>query len=154
MKKLFILTLLSLCTSFLFAQTYKGKARQLTKEEELNLAYCTGLFRSADGTYFDLLNDPSAAGATSYFNILDWLQGRVAGLQIFTTGVMTKTPYIRYTRAAVFVNEIQQSPDFLNSLPVADIAMIKVIKNPFYGGFNAGGGAIAIYTVGTDDEDE
>jgi len=37
--------------------------------------------------------------------------------------------------------------------PVSDIAMIKIIKGPFLGGWGAGGGAIAIYTI-RGDEDE
>jgi hypothetical protein len=32
--------------------------------------------------------------------------------------------------------------------------MIKVIRSPFYGGFNGGGGAIAIYTIKGEDEEE
>jgi outer membrane receptor protein involved in Fe transport len=89
-----------------------------------------------------------------YLNILDWLQGRVAGLQVYTARNNDRIPYIRNSRAGIYVDEIYRDADFLNSLPVTDIAMIKIIKGPFAGGFNSPGGVIAIYTIGTDDEGE
>jgi outer membrane receptor for ferrienterochelin and colicin len=44
---------------------------------------------------------------------------------------------------------------YLGDLPVADIAMIKVIKEPFVGAVgNGAGGVIAIYTMKGDDEED
>jgi outer membrane receptor for ferrienterochelin and colicin len=77
----------------------------------------------------------------------------VAGLQIQSRG-FSRIPFIRNQRAAVYVDEMWRDAEFLNMLPVTDIAMIKVIKGPFVGGFGASGGVIAIYTIGTDDEEE
>jgi hypothetical protein len=42
--------------------------------------------------------------------------------------------------------------DYLSMLPVTDIAMIKIIKGPFVGGWSGAGGAIAIYTIRGEDE--
>jgi len=53
----------------------------------------------------------------------------------------------------VYVDEMSVPLDYLNSLNTADIAIIKVIKTPFFGGFNGGNGAIAIYTLGGEEED-
>ena len=54
--------------------------------------------------------------------------------------------------ARVVVNSMDAS--ILNSLPVNDIGMIKVIKGPFVGAIgNGGGGTIAIYTIRADEDD-
>ena len=151
MKKLALLTLVITASLTVFSQ--KRIARQKTVQEKLNETYCTGMFKTHDGTYFDMTNDNVALSAASYLNILDWLQGRVAGLQVYTRRDQTPVPYIRGSRAGIYVDEIYHDADFLNSLPVTDIAMIKIIKGPFAGGFNSPGGVIAIYTVGTDDEE-
>lgn len=123
-------------------------------EQVLNEEYCTGLFRAADGTYFDMLNDRAAIGATAYLNILDWLQGRVAGLQVQTAPGNVRVPFIRNIRAAIYVDEMPMSASYLNMLPVADIAMIKIIKGPFAVGFGAPGGVIAIYTIRAEEEED
>jgi hypothetical protein len=128
--------------------------RPKSKEQILNEQYCSGLFKSYEGTYFDLVNDNATLGANSYRNILDWLNGRVAGLQVYTTRNNDRIPFIRNTRAGIFVNEIPVSADFLNSLSTNDIGMIKIIKGPFLGGFNSPGGAVAIYTIQAEDEEE
>jgi hypothetical protein len=152
MKKLFISALVLISSLAVFSQ--KRVAHIKTAGEILNDQYCSGLFKTNEGTYFDMLNDNAALSARGYLNILDWLQGRVAGLQVYTARNNDRIPYIRNSRAGIYVDEIYRDADFLNSLPVTDIAMIKIIKGPFAGGFNSPGGVIAIYTIGTDDEDE
>jgi hypothetical protein len=152
MKKLLLSAILFTCVSVVFGQ--KRVAHVKTAEEKLNEQYCSGLFNTIEGTYFDMLNDNTALGAKSYLNILDWLQGRVAGLQVYTLKNNDRLPLIRNSIAGIYVDEVYRDPDYLNLLPVSDIAMIKIIKGPFLGGFDSPGGAIAIYTVGTDDDDE
>jgi hypothetical protein len=152
MKKLLLFTLVFTASLTVFSQ--KRIAHQKTVEETLNDEYCTGMFKTHDGTYFDMLNDNVATSAVSYLNILNWLQGRVAGLQIYTRRDGTPVPYIRGNRAGVYVDEIYHDADFLDALPVTDIAMIKIIKGPFAGGFNSPGGVIAIYTIDMGDEQE
>ena len=152
MKKMILSILVLVSSVAAFSQTRLAPVK--TKEEQLNEEYCTGLFKTPDGTYFDMLNDNTVTSAISYFNILDWLQGRVAGLQVYTLRDNTRLPVIRNSIASVYVDEILVNPDFLNSLPVADIAMIKIIKGPHAGIFNSSGGVIAIYTIKGDDEEE
>jgi len=152
MKNIVLLVFAFLTSIISFAQRYSGK-NYLSSEEKLNNEYCSDLFRTHDGIIFDLQNENESAKA--YSNVLEWMQGRVAGLQIYYTRSGTPVPFIRSTRASVFVDEIQVDPGFLNTLPTTDIAMIKVIKGPFVGTVgNGGGGTIAIYTVKGDDEDE
>ena len=152
MKKMILSILVLVSSVAAFSQTRLAPVK--TKEEQLNEEYCTGLFKTPDGTYFDMLNDNTVTSAISYFNILDWLQGRVAGLQVYTLRNNTRLPVIRNSIASVYVDEILVNPDFLNSLPVADIAMIKIIKGPHAGIFGSSGGVIAIYTIRGEDEEE
>ena len=152
MKKITLLVFISIVSLAVFAQRYTGK-NDISPQEKLNNEYCSGLFKSYDGTIIDLQNDNNTAN--SYLNILEWLQGRVAGLQIYYTSYGSPVPFIRNTRASIFVDEMPVDPGFLNDLPVADIAMIKIIKQPFVGAVgNGGGGTIAIYTIKGDDEKE
>ena len=94
-----------------------------------------------------------AIGANSYLNILDWLQGRVAGLQIrhFRT---LRIPFLRNRPAAVFVDEMRVDPGFLDLLPIADIGMVKIMRTPYAPFRGAPGGAIAIYTKRGEGEEE
>ena len=152
MKKILLLAFVSLLSFSLIAQRYSGKGN-ISTEEKLNNEYCTGLFKTYDGTIIDLLNDNESAN--SYLNILDWLQGRVAGLQIYYTRYGTPVPFIRNSRASLFVDEIPVDAAYVRMLSVSDIAMIKIIKGPFAGAVgNGGGGTIAIYTIRGDNEEE
>jgi hypothetical protein len=151
-KRIVLLVCASLVGLITFAQRYSGK-NYLSPEEKLNNEYCSGLFRTHDGIVFDLQNNNESAKA--YANVLEWLQGRVTGLQIYYTRSGTPVPFIRNTMAAVFVDEVQVDPSFLNNLSTPDIAMIKVIKGPFVGAVgNGGGGTIAVYTLKGEDEDD
>jgi len=152
MKKIVLLAFASVVCFTLFSQRYPGTTNA-TPKEKLNNEYCTGLFKAHDGTIIDLVNENESA--KNYFNILEWLQGRVAGLQIYHTRYGTPVPFIRNTRASIFVDEIPVDAAYLNDLSVADIAMIKIIKQPFVGAVgNGGGGVIAIYTLRGDDEED
>ncbi len=88
--------------------------------------------------------------AMGYTNILQWLQGRVAGLTIqMENGEYV--PYIRNTRATLYIDEMIADPNWVGMLPVSNIAMIKIIKGPTviapHGG---GGGIVATYTARGD----
>jgi hypothetical protein len=152
MKKLLLFSLILISSIAAFSQ--KRIPQLKTAEERLNDEYCTGMFSTTDGTYFDMLNDNATISAGGYLNVLDWLQGRVAGLQIYTTRNGIRVPFIRNSRAGIYIDEVWYDPGFLNSLPVSDIAMIKIIKGPFAGGFNSPGVVIAIYTIRGEDEGE
>lgn len=151
MKNLFIVLtsiFLSLAAS---AQKYKGSANYISPDQKLNDMYCSGMFKTTDGTILDVASNVSA---NSYLNILDWMQGRVAGLQIYSSRNGVSIPVIRGGVPVIYVDEMPVSASFLNSLNVNDIAIVKVIKTPFFGGFNGGNGAIAIYTLGGEEEEE
>jgi hypothetical protein len=148
MKNLFLTAftaLISLAVSAQRSVNYKSP------EQQLNDAYCTGLFKTTDGTVLDVASNTSAR---SYFNILDWLEGRVAGLQVYTSRTGQSIPVIRGNIPGIYVDEMLVSASYLNALSINDIAIVKIIKTPFYGGFNGAGGAIAIYTLRAEEEEE
>jgi len=152
MKKLFFIIFVLVFSISAFSQ--KRIVQLKTKEEILNETYCSGLFNTLHADYFDFMDDGVNASAMGYQNILDWLQGRVAGLRIVTTRNNLRIPVIRNQIAGVYVNEMWMGYDFLSMLPVTDIAMVKIIKGPFAGGWSGAGGAIAIYTIRGETKDE
>lgn len=149
MRKILLIAALITTTIGAMAQTRRSNSK--SPKELLNDKYTSGLFKSAEGTIFDIENETIGG----YFNILDWLDGRVAGLQVFVSRNGVRVPVIRGSGATIFVDEMKVDASFLNSLPVNDIGMIKVIKGPFAGAVgNGGGGTIAIYTIRGEDDDE
>lgn len=151
MKKFLAITIGIFLSVSVTAQSYRGTRNIQTHEQQLNEQYCTGFFKTTEGTIIEVASSISAQG---YLNILDWLNGRVAGLQVYTNRAGIRIPVIRGTIAGVYIDEIPVSAGMLASLSTNDIAIIKVIKTPFYGGFNGGGGAIAIYTLKGGEEEE
>jgi hypothetical protein len=104
--------------------------------------YTSGLFQGGDSYQFDLLNDPFAGSAINIFN---YLQGKVAGLQV---NASANPPSLQWRGGApqLYLDEVATDADFISSVNVNDVAYIKVFRPPFMGGFNGANGAIAIYT--------
>jgi len=119
------------------------ESKKRTAKEELNDQLSSGLFRSNSETVFDFVNEEQYA--LGYTNILQWLQGRVAGVTVRYSG-LDYVAYIRNQVAALYIDEIRADPSLISTLSVSDIAMIKVIKGPFGLMTSSGGGTIAIYT--------
>jgi hypothetical protein len=122
-------------------QTTKKPAVKVLDEK-----YTSGLFKGGDGYQFDLVNDPASG---SYMDIFSYLQGKVAGLQI-----TSNPPSLSWRGGApiVFLDEMQTDLDMVSSIPVNDVAYVKVFRPPFMGGFGGGNGAIAIYTKKGNDQ--
>lgn len=118
----------------------KGEKKNLTKN--LNNQLSSSLFKSGNEVVFDFVNDNNNSANT---NILQWLQGRVAGLEIQSKGG-TYVPMLRGSSVGIYLDEMPVNTDYISSIPISDIAMVKVIKGYFAGGFGGGNGAIAIYT--------
>ncbi|MBS1735044.1 MAG: hypothetical protein JSS98_00380 [Bacteroidetes bacterium] len=129
---------------------YKGKVLQTVTIEKktktpiqiMDEKYTSGFFSGGDSYQFDMVNDPFAKSAYSIFN---FLQGKIAGLQVLTT---TNPPSLDWRGGAplIYLDEIQSSVDMVADIPVSDIAYIKVMRPPFMGGAGGSSGAIAIYT--------
>lgn len=150
MKRHFFLITAFITSLTLAGQDKKNKERPLTPEEKLNKTYCTGIFQSTPGTILDVAGQP---GAGSYRNILDWMAGRVPGLNVINTP-SGRVPLIRGAVPAIFLDESQVTPSLLGSINTANIAIVKVIRTPFPAGYNGINGAIAIYSMGTENDEE
>lgn len=127
-------------TKTLEAVVVTGKQKSL--KEKLDEQYTSGLFSGGFARVFTTEDDPFAQSAMS---ILDYLQGKVAGLQISTVGEPSITR--RGSATAVFLNEMSTDLDILQTTPMSDVALIKVFDPPFMGATGGGaGGAVAVYT--------
>ncbi len=130
-------------------ETVKISVKTKTPIQILEDKYPSGLFKGGDGYQFDLLNDTRAKSSTDIFS---YLQGQVAGLQISTGGGNTPSMQWRGSTPQLFVDEVTADASMVSSIPVSDVAYIKVLRPPFIGGTGGGaGGAIAIYTRRGDD---
>ncbi len=140
-------TKMSLQASRLFANskvlaTVTVTARAKTVKDKMEEKYVSGLFGGSGANSFDLVNDPLAG---SYMDIFQFLQGRVAGLQI-STGGGTPSLSWRGGTPALYLNEMQTDVSLLQSTPVSDIAYVKIFRPGESIVSGGGGGVIAIYT--------
>jgi hypothetical protein len=118
-------------------------AKQKSKKQLMDEEYTSGLFAGGDGYTFMLDDDISAQGAIS---ILNYLQGKVAGLQITGMGDQATMSW-RGSTPSLFLNEMQSDLSMVQSIPMSNVALIKVFRPPFFGAQGGGsGGAIAVYT--------
>lgn len=121
-------------------QELEVTADSVKKEESIEDRYTSGMFKSDNGFTFDLTEE-----TLPYTNILQYLQGRVPGLMV---GPNPANPSVRWRGGTpgFFLDEIPVDIDQIINTPVDDIALIKVYRPPFMGGFGGSDGAIAIYT--------
>jgi hypothetical protein len=118
------------------------KAKIKDPIQVLDEKYASGLFSGGDAYSFDLIND-NMPGA---LNVLSYLQGKVAGLQISGSGSQMSMSW-RGGTPSLYLNEMITNVDMIQSIPITDIAYIKVMRPPFFGSGGGGAdGAIAIYT--------
>lgn len=110
-----------------------------TRAQQFNEQHARGLFRSADERIISVMDDPSAVGFNNLFN---YLQGRIAGLQLSPTGIATW----RGTGVAFFLDEVRVSAQQIANIPMADIAIVKAFPPPFMGTPGGSGGGLAVYT--------
>ncbi|MDN3692388.1 TonB-dependent receptor plug domain-containing protein [Chryseobacterium tructae] len=109
-------------------------------KEELDKQLSSGMFSSVNSTIFDFVNEnQSVAG---YTNILDWLQGKAAGLTFQKNNSGANVPYIRGQQAKLYLDEVPTDASMIATLPVNNIAMVKILK-----GAGLIGDAVAIYTM-------
>ncbi len=118
------------------------KGKQKSKKELMEEEYTSGFFRGGDDITFITDDDPIAASSLS---VLNYLQGKVAGLNINVSGAEPSLSW-RGGTPSLFLNEIQSDVEAIQSTPMSDVAMVKVFRPPFFGAMGGGsGGAIAVY---------
>jgi hypothetical protein len=117
------------------------KAALKKKVERFDEEFSTGLFKFGTKTIFDGIDDPQLGNSMNIFN---FLQGRVAGLQIKTDAIGNYKIKWREGNVDLFLDEFKVDTEMASYVNTNDIAMIKVFP-PFSGGPTANG-SIAIYT--------
>ncbi len=116
-----------------------GKTKSL--KEKLEDQYTSGFFTGGEGYTFTVEDDPFAKSATS---ILDYLRGKVAGMQVSGDGQSVSW---RGSATSIFLNETNTDISMVQNIAMTDVALIKIFRPPFFGASGGGaGGAIAIYT--------
>lgn len=113
--------------------------KKVDKKAELDKELSSGKFSSSNATIFDLVNENKDAQSSQ--NILQWLQGRAAGLTFTIDSSGNYIPSIRGSQASLYLDEIPVDAGMISSLPISSIAMVKILKE---GGLVSN--AIAIYT--------
>ncbi|WP_331060413.1 TonB-dependent receptor plug domain-containing protein [Hymenobacter sp.] len=101
------------------------------------------LYGATGGTVIDFANNPAAQSSQ---NILQFLQGRVAGLTV-TGNPPNMTAQIRGGGTPLFILDGQRVDiDFISSIVPTDVESVEVFKGTEAAIFGGSGGAIAIYT--------
>lgn len=116
------------------------EAKARSNADKFNDAYSTGLFRDGNERILDFTNVNSGYGS-----VMQYLQGRVAGLGIYYNGLGARAIW-RNQPVSFYIDEIRSDISFVQTIPINDIAIVKVYPPPFFGNFGGSGGAIAIYT--------
>ncbi len=114
-------------------------AKKVDLKEKLDKELSSGRFSGMNSTIFDLINENQDAQAS--LNIMQWLQGRAAGLTFTMDSSGNYVPSIRGSQAKLYLDEMPVDASMINSLPVSNIAMVKILKND-----GLVGNAVAIYT--------
>jgi hypothetical protein len=109
-----------------------------TPAQQFNEEYVSGLFRSGDERIISIMDDPAAI---SFNNVLSFLQGRIAGLQISPNGAARW----RGGPVTFFLDEMRVSAQQIATTPMVNIAIVKAYPPPFLGA-PGGGGGVAVYT--------
>lgn len=122
-------------------ETVTVTAMPLNRGELFNKNYSSGLFRDINERLINLLDDHQFNNS---FSALQILRQRVPGIFISSF----PNPVVTWRNAPVqfYVDEIRTPLDFVDVIPVSDIAIIKTYPPPFFGNIGGNGGAIAIYT--------
>ncbi|HSK13037.1 MAG TPA: hypothetical protein VK907_07455, partial [Phnomibacter sp.] len=121
------------------------RAQAKTRLEKFEEENTTGFFKSDRATVFSGLD----GDFYGYLSILEWLPGRVAGLNVVkeTEEFGLYNVSWRGEPTAFFIDEMQVDLQAIYSFPPSEIAMLKVFPPPFLGmPLGSGGGAIAIYS--------
>lgn len=115
-------------------------ADKKSKKESMEDKYTDGRFKTRGGYTFDLTDR-----AMPYSNILQFLVGKVAGLQVRAANPTNPSISWRGGTPGFFIDEIPADIDQIMNIPVTNVAFIKVFRPPFMAGFGGANGGIAIY---------
>lgn len=132
-------------------------ARYKTEMEKLDENYTTGYFRG--GAFAKTLDVRNEIGG----NVFDFIRGRLPGVTVYRDeeegGMMNYVVKLRQLNTEhwpnpplqMYLNEMPTSSEFIESIPIEQIAYVKIFSS--FTGAEGGRGAVAIYTKkGADDD--
>ncbi|HSC54749.1 MAG TPA: hypothetical protein VLC98_14050 [Phnomibacter sp.] len=118
-------------------------ARAKNPAQKMDEQYASGMFSGGDAQQFDVAGDPLSSAS---FSVFQYLQGKVAGLQITTGGTEPQMSW-RGGTPTLYLNEMRTDASQISTLNMADVAYIKVFSPSATGAIqSSGGGAISVYT--------
>ena len=120
------------------------RTRVKSKQEELEEKYASGLFAGGINSRILDLSDENAGA----LNIFDYIQGRLAGVNVRRDDmgdyiVTYRDGGLGNNTLALYLDEVQTDASFIESIPVNQIAYVKLMGS--FVGTAGGGGALAIY---------
>jgi hypothetical protein len=118
--------------------------RPKTLQQKLDEEYTSGLFSGGDAYFFNVIGDPTAIG---FVDVLTYLKGRVPGLTVQTD--QTGGGYLtwRGSRTDLFLDEMQVTANTMRTMPMVNVAMIKVFRPGTISAIGGGaGGSVAVYS--------
>ena len=119
-------------------------AKAKTRIQEMDERYASGVFSGSFARPFNIVDDPLGS---SYQSAFAYLESKVAGLQINNVNSFNPSATRRGSPVTLFLDEFHVDGATLASIPMTDVAYIKVFDPPFMGASGNGpGGAIAVYT--------
>jgi hypothetical protein len=119
--------------------TVTGRIRSLI--QQLDDRYSSPSFKESAYKSFDLLDDTIANP-----DILAFLEGQI-GLSIYTDNQGIRHPVWKSCQPSIYLNEQLTNVEEISTLPLNEIALIKVFQPPFSAGSgNDKCGAIAVYS--------
>ena len=147
-------------------KTVEVTTKMQTQKDLIDKEYTSGFFSDGPSRHSQIIlpeDDPAFLASRDLFS---YLQGRVAGLQIAIDGNDVSITW-RGIPTSLFVDEIPQSSISINppgkliedasymlSLPMGEIAMVKILDPPFFGAgsvsYGGQGGAISVYLKKTN----
>ena len=121
------------------------RTRVKTKQEELEERYASGLFAGGINSRFLDLSEETSGG----MNIFDYIQGRIAGVNVRRNDmgeyiITYRDGGLGSNRLTLFLDEMQTDANFIESIPVNQIAYVKLMGS--FVGAPGSSGALAIYT--------
>lgn len=130
--------------SGLMLENVTVKAKLKTKQEQLEEKYSSAMFSGGISSRFLDLSDET----TGAQNIFDYIQGRIAGVNVIRNDMGEYTVSYRdgglgNNRLQLYLDEVQTDAAFIEAIPVNQIAFVKLMGT--FIGAPGGGGALAIY---------
>ncbi|MBC7849672.1 MAG: hypothetical protein H7Y31_08045 [Chitinophagaceae bacterium] len=146
--------IISLLTILLFV-TVTSQSQFVYNENQrrgLDELYASQLFKGGNAYYVSPADDPTSQGSLTIFQ---YLQGRIPGLQINNSRMYAPFVQFRMSTPAFFLDEMRVDASVLATLNINDIGLVKVFRPPFMPAIGGGpGGAVAVYTLTGEDEEE